>query len=175
MSDEKIDKLQFVRIFTPVHIPKYLVEQIKDRDFDVDDFYKWQENHCTYLDKDGQMQVSPLNHLYVLVNDEFKVVGFLWFTVDDLNQTIFVNNFSMDKEYWFKGKAIDLAAKHVKKIQKNAKLRKVYWATNCPKVFSKMGFKQCKSVIMEYQPEVKDGKNTDGVIKASGECKQPAA
>lgn len=154
-------ELKWVRIFTPVHIPKHLVEQIKSREFSIDDFYRHQEAACTYVDDTGNRAVSPLNHLYVLSDENYKVVGFLWFVIDDLCQTLIVQNFSIDRRFWGKGKAIELASKHVKEIVKNAKLKKVYWVTNRPTVFEKAGFTRAKDTIMEWDPEgEKDGKIT---------------
>lgn len=155
-----LQQFRWVRVFTPVHIPKYLVEQIKSRDYTVDDFYKHQEEACTYIDKAGNKTVSPLNHLYVLSSQDYKVVGFLWFVVDDLCQNIVVQNFSIDRKLWNKGNAIELASKHVKEILKNAKLKKVYWVTNRPRVFEKAGFVRAKDMIMEWDPEEeKDGES----------------
>lgn len=151
-------ELKWIRIFTPVHIPKYLVEQVKSREFSIDNFYRHQEAACTYVDNTGNRAVSPLNHLYVLSDENYKVVGFLWFVIDDLCQTLIVQNFSIDRRFWGKGKAIELASKHIKEIVKNAKLKKVYWVTNRPRVFEKAGFTRAKDTIMEWDPEgEKDG------------------
>lgn len=147
------EQLTWRRIFTPVHIPKYLVEQIKSRDFTVDQFYKNQEEACICIDSQGNQSISPLNHLYVLSDEGFKVVGFLWFVIDDMCQSIIVQNFSVDRKYWGKGKALELASRHIKEILKNAKLKKVYWVTNRPKVFEKAGFVRAKDTIMEWSPE----------------------
>lgn len=166
-----LQHLRWVRVFTPVHIPKYLVEQIKSRDYSVDDFYRHQEHACTYIDANGSKAISPLNHLYVLSSQDYKVVGFLWFVIDDLCQNIVVQNFSIDRKFWSKGNAIELASKHVKEILKNAKLKKVYWVTNRPKVFEKAGFKRAKDAIMEWDPEgEKDGKN---VIRGKQDQRNP--
>jgi len=156
----KIDELRWVRVFSPVHIPKYLVEQIRDRDYEVEDFYKYQEINCLVQGKDGPT-LNPFNHLYVLVDDQNIVKGFLWFIIDPLSKDAVINTFSMDKEYWGQGKAVKRVGDHVKEIVKKLKLKKVYWITNYPKHSERHGFKRSKSVLMEYQ-EVKNGQDTDG-------------
>ena len=103
----KIDDLRWVRLFTPIHIPKYLVEQIRDKDYSVEDFYKLQENSCIIMKDDGP-SLNPLNHLYVLVDKENIVKGFLWFTIDVLSKSICIHVCSIDKDYWVKGKAVQL-------------------------------------------------------------------
>jgi len=150
--DEKFADLRWTRIFTPIHIPKYLVEQVRDRDYSVEDFYKYQELNCTRNDEDG-MKLNPFSHLYVLVNSENIVKGFLWFVVDPLTKDLVIQTYSVDKEYWLKGKAVSKLAKHIKDIRKKGKLNKIYWVNNYPKHSERHGFKRSKGVLMEYQEE----------------------
>ena len=166
MSDNK-EELRWVRVFSPIHIPKYLVEQVRDREFSVPDFYKYQELNCLVPGKEGPT-LNPFNHLYVLVNEGNIVKGFLWFVVDPLTKDIVINTFSMDKEHWGGGKAVKMLSDHVKEILKKLKLKKVYWITNYPKHSERHGFKRSRSVLMEYQ-EVKDGKDTDGRLDSREE------
>lgn len=161
-----IDELRWVRVFSPIHIPTYLVEQVRDRDFSVEDFYKYQELNCLISSKSGPT-LNPLNHLYVLANKENIVKGFLWMVIDPLSKDFVVNTFSVDKEYWRKGKAVKKASDHIKEILKTLKLKKVYWITKYPKHSERYGFKRSKNILMEY--EVEDGKDSDGLNKPE-EC-----
>ena len=149
---KKTDELRFVRVFTPVHIPKYLVEQVRDRDYSPEEFYTFQEAACLRMTKDGP-SLNPLNHLYVLANNDNITKGFLWFSIDPLGKDICIQVFSMDKEYWFNGKSVEKLADFVKDIRKKAKLNKVYWVTNYPKHSERHGFKRSKSILMEYSGE----------------------
>lgn len=166
MSD-KIEELRWVRVFSPIHIPKYLVEQVRDRDYSVEDFYKYQEINCLVPGKEGPT-LNPFNHLYVLADENNVVKGFLWFVIDPLSKDGIVNTFSMDKEYWGDGKAMKKASDHVKEIVKKLKLKKVYWITNYPKHSERHGFRRSRSVLMEYT-EVRNGQNTDGRVKPQEE------
>lgn len=149
---DKIEDLRWVRVFTPVHIPTYLVDQVRDRDFTVDDFYKYQEQSCLRMTKEGP-SLNPFNHLYVLANSENITKGFLWFTIDALSKDICIHTFSMDKEYWLKGKAVEKLASFIKDIRRKASLNKVYWVTNYEKHSMRHGFKRSKSILMEYDPK----------------------
>jgi len=162
MSDksDKIDELRWVRLFNAVHIPRYLVEQVRDRDYSVDEFFKYQELNCTIQSKDGPT-LNPFSHLYALVDPENIVKGFLWFVIDPLSKDLIINTFSVDKEYWGKGKAVTRLSEHVKEILKKLKIKKAYWLTRYPKHSERHGFKRSKDVLMEYK-EKSDGKNTDG-------------
>ena len=160
----KIDDLKWIRIFTPSHIPKYLVEQVRDRDFSVEDFYKYHEVNCTIPSKDGNVKLNPFSHLYVLANEENEVKGTLWFCVDPLTKDLIIQTFSMDKDYWMKGVAVKKLANHIKDIRKKGNLNKIYWVTNYPKHSERNGFKRAKAVLMEFneENEVNHGKNTNG-------------
>lgn len=159
-KSDKIDELRWVRVFSPIHIPKYLVEQVRDRDFSVDEFYKYQEINCLVEGKDGHT-LNPFNHLYVLADEGNMVKGFLWFVIDPLSKDVVINTFSMDKSYWGQGKAVKRVSDHVKEIMKKLKLKKVYWITNYPKHSERHGFRRSKSVLMEFT-EVKNGQDVDG-------------
>lgn len=183
MNDDKdIKELKWIRIFTPIHIPKYLIEQIKHRDWEVDEYVRYHELNCLENDAEGNPTLNPFSHLYVLVNADNITKGFLWFTVEALTKDIHIQNYSIDKEYWGKGKAVEKLSDLIKFIKKKANLNKVYWITNYPKHSEKYGFKQSKSVLMEYS-EDNNGKHIHGEFeskkhraidprteKVSGEC-----
>lgn len=157
---DKIDELRWVRVFTPVHIPTYLAEQVRDRDYSVEEFYAFQEQSCLRMTKEGP-SLNPLNHLYVLANNENVTKGFVWFTIDALSKDICIHTFSMDKEYWGRGKAVEKLSNFIKEIRRKARLNKVYWITNYPKHSERHGFKRSKSILMEFTEE-QDGKDLNG-------------
>lgn len=148
---KNMDDLRWIRVFTPEHIPKKLVEQISDRDYSVEDFFKYQEITCLRQSGEG-FCLNPLSHLYVLADEENHTQGFLWLTIDPLAKDLVVQTYSVDKDYWG-GKAVEKLADHVKDIWRNAGLRKIYWITNYPNHSTKHGFKRSKSILMEYSEE----------------------
>jgi len=168
-KSEQIDELRWVRLFNPIHIPKYLVEQVRDRDYTVEDFFKYQEINCMVPGKEGQT-LNPFSHLYALVDPDNVVKGFLWFVVDALSKDMIINTFSVDKAYWGKGKAVQRLSDHVKEIMKKLKIKKAFWLTNYPKHSERHGFRRSKSVLMEYE-ETSDGKDDDGQHHPQGQHK----
>lgn len=160
MSEDKdVKDLRWIRVFTPIHIPKYLIDQIKHRDWTVEDYVKYHEINCLTESESGPA-LNPFSHLYVLVNSDNVTKGFLWFTIEPLSKDVIIQNYSVDKEYWGKGRAVEKLADHIKFIKKKASLNKVYWITNYPKHSEKYGFKQSKSILMEYSEEC-NGKDND--------------
>jgi hypothetical protein len=160
-NDDIIDELRWVRLFTPIHIPKYLIEQVRDRDYDIDEFYRYQETACLRQTSEGPT-LNPFSHLYALVDPDHVVKGFLWFVVDPLTKDLAVQTFSIDKEYWIKGKAVSKLSSHIKDIRRKGKLNKIYWVTNYPKHSERHGFKRSKGVLMEYNEEQENGQNING-------------
>jgi N-acetylglutamate synthase-like GNAT family acetyltransferase len=160
-SNSKIDELEWIRIFDPVHIPKHLIEQIRDRDWSVDRFYQYQAS--INFQKDGSsITLNPLNLLFVLVDKEKKVQGFMWSAIEVLSNCLVINSFSIDKAYWNQGQAVATLEKKAREIATGAKLSKIYWLTNYPKHSEKHGFKRSKSVLMEYNLEDNNGQDNDG-------------
>ena len=148
----KMDELRWVRVFTPTHIPKYLVEQIKKRDYSVEDFFKYHDSICLRQGKEGPT-LNPYSHLYVMANPENLTKGFLWLAIDPLSKDIVIQTYSVDKDYWKEGGAVDKLATFVKEFRSNGDLNKIYWITNYPGHSMRHGFKRSKSVLMEYNEE----------------------
>lgn len=155
MNDNDIKNLRWVRIINPDLIPRYLVDQVKDKEFTVDDFYKYQNLICM---DDGK--INPFNHLYALTDKENFIKGMLWFTVDPLTKNVLINTYSIDKEYWYNGKAVEYLFDHMCNILEKFDLKKIYWANRYPKHAERYGFKKSKSVLMEYTRGTKDGINS---------------
>jgi N-acetylglutamate synthase-like GNAT family acetyltransferase len=181
MSDtlEKLKKqpdfesLRFMRVFTPDHIPKHLVKQVKYRDWSVDEWYAYQRSICTET-VNGKLNNNPLNHLYVIANKDNEVVGYFWAEISVLEQSLVIQTFSMNQDYWCRGKAVRLLEEHAKKIKEEVNLRKIYWVTNYPKTFERYGFKVSKNVLMEYVGETENGKDIHGG-ELSQECADDAS
>lgn len=164
-----IDDLKWIRVFTPSHVPKYLVEQVRDREYSVEDFYKYHEVNCMVPSKDGEQKLNPFSHLYVLADKVNQVKGMLWFCVDPLTKDIIVQTFSMDKEYWGKGLAVKKLAKFMKTFRKKANLNKIFWITNYPGHAQRNGFKRSKSILFEYNEENEVKENGKDIFRRIGE------
>jgi hypothetical protein len=167
-----IDDLKWIRVFTPSHVPTYLVEQVRDREYTVEDFYKYHEVNCMVKNGEGEERLNPFSHLYVLADQTNQVKGMLWFCVDPLTKDIIVQTFSMNKDYWGRGLAVKKLATFMKTFRKKANLNKIFWITNYPKHSERNGFKRSKNVLMEYneENEVKEnGKDIFRRQRKSGE------
>ena len=155
LKEKKIEDLRWVRVLSPDVIPKYLVEQVRDRQFEVEDFYKYHSLNCMVEGK-----INPFNHLYAMADQENFVKGFLWFMIDPMTKIVFINTFSVDPDYWYNGKAVKYLIDHMKNLLKKIKLEKVMWVSRYPKHSERYGFKRSKGVLMEYTlcEEEKDGR-----------------
>lgn len=135
-----IDTLSFVKLKIPKLLPYSLIESVKGRTFTPEQFYTYQENQVK----------NPYNFLYALVDEDKKIHGYLWAEMNVLDNSLFVNTFSVDKEYWGKGEAIPKVIDYLAKLKKETKAERVFWVTTNEKFFLKHGFKRSKNVLMEY-------------------------
>lgn len=137
---ELFSSLKFVKLKIPRLIPKELVEVVKGRTFTVDQFYMYQEAQVD----------NPFNYLFALIDDHNKIHGFLWVECNLLDRSLFVNTFSIAKEYWGKGKAIEMVIPFLRKLKEATDAPHVFWITTNVKFFEKKGFKRSKNILMEY-------------------------
>lgn len=156
MSKEvDFSKLTFMRVFTPDHIPMDLVKQIKEKHFEPNDFYDYLRSCCVTQSSEG-IKLNPFCHLYVIADENKRVVGFVWFEFDILEKSINLQVFSMDAKYWNKGKAVGMLTEFMKKELKKSKMKCVYWHTKYPKHSERNGFKRSKNILMEYREEIEN-------------------
>ena len=138
--EKKLESLNAVRLKIPRLIPKELIELVKGRTFTPEQFYQYQESQLK----------NPFNYLYVFIDETRKIHGYLWAEVNSLDNTLFINTFSISKEYWDKGQAINMAKELIQNIVNQAKAQRVFWVTTNEKFFIKHGLKRSKNVLMEY-------------------------
>ena len=139
-DEEKFNALNFVKLKIPRLIPPALIEAVKGRTFSTDQFYAYQEANIE----------NPFNYLFALIDDHKKIHGFLWAEANLLDHSLFVNTFSISKEYWGKGKAVAKAVNFLRELKIKLKSPRVFWITTNEKFFVKHGFKRSKNVLMEY-------------------------
>lgn len=144
-KDENLDisSLEFVRLKIPRLIPRELIDAVKGRTFTPEQFYDYQEAQVS----------NPANFLYAVVDAERKIHGYLWAETNLLDLSLFVNTFSIAKQFWGKGKGIDLAISLVRKIKEKIKAPRVYWCSTNEKFFLKHGFKRSKICLLEYNED----------------------
>jgi len=138
--EKQLEELKFVKLKIPRLIPREIIESVKGRTFTADQFYTYQ---------DSQVK-NPYNHLFALINESKKIVGYFWAEMNLLDNSMFVNTFSISKEYWDKGQAIEKAINLLKELVSKTRASRVFWITTNEKFFLKKGFKKSKNVLMEY-------------------------
>lgn len=133
-------ELSFARLKIPRLIPLTLIESVKGRTFTSEQFYVYQEKQVD----------NPYNFLFVLVDEQKKIHGYLWAEQNILDSSLFVNTFSISKEFWGKGKAIPLVIEFLKTLKEKSKSSRVFWISTNERFFIKKGFKRSKNVLLEY-------------------------
>lgn len=150
-NDHQLEQLTFVKLKLPRLIPYELIDNVKGRTFTPEQFYEYQESQID----------NPFNFLYALIDDARKIHGYLWAEINVLDNSLFVNTFSISKDYWGKGKAIPKVMDFLRTVVGKTKSPRVFWITTNEKFFLKNGFRRSKNVLMEYnldnETQVQDG------------------
>jgi len=150
------EELKFVRLFVnykkdedlalAAHlfnsVPKYLFEQVKDTDFDMDRLYQF----------GLMMLVNPLTYFYVMVEKEKPVIkGILWAQHNLLSDQLSVLVFSVDKEYQNNG-AMEVSKQKLLEIKKENNIEgSIITVTTRPKAVEKVGWKRSNKIVMEIE------------------------
>ena len=129
-----------MRLRIPRLIPIELIEAVKGRTFTPEQFYQYQESQID----------NQFNHLFALVDDRKVIHGYLWAEMNVLDNSLFVNTFSVAKEHWGKGKAVPKVMEFLSELKKKLNAPRVFWITTNEKFFLKHGFKRSKNILMEY-------------------------
>ena len=172
-NEKSIEDLKWVRIFDPTHIPKEYINQIKHKEFTTEKFYEFMNSICLLSNENG-FTINHLNLLFVLVDDNNRTKGVLWMVIDNLANALVINAFSVDKEYWGNGNAVNCLIDKAAEIKEKENLERVYWITRSPKHSEKFGFKRSKQTLMEYtdgqfskRTSIRAGCETDGASKSN--------
>ena len=136
----QIEDLTFVRLRIPRIIPRDLIENVKGRTYTPEQFYTFQEQQIDH----------PFNYLYALIDEDKKIQGYFWAEMNCLDGSLFVNTFSISKDYWGKGKAIEKVTEFLQDLVSKTHSPRVFWITTNEKFFLKHNFRRSKNVLMEY-------------------------
>ena len=125
----------------PRLIPKYLVEQVKERDWQIDQFYTYQL----------KAQSDKANILLTIVDERHFIVGFVWLTLDGFSQVCFVNTVSIDKKHQGQRSLLKKIEKYIKELTKKLGFSKIIIVTKRTKVLQRYGFAESRNKILEMK------------------------
>ena len=146
-----LEDLSFVRLVDPIHIPSYLVDQIKNRLFTIDKFYDYLKVACTYKTENGPI-LNNFVYLYAITNVNLRQVkGFLFMYMDILNNSLLISQFSIDKEYWNKGEAVNFMLSFAKQVMKELSASSIVWLTKNVKTCESLGFTRSGYTVMTFE------------------------
>jgi len=119
-------------------VPRHLLDQVEPHNWDVDRFYRLA----------GLLKASPFNVMGVFADKTGQVQGFLWGSINPLDERFHVHILSVDKAYQGRG-IIGEARGIINKIMKESGMKSMVFCTVMPEKFERWGFKRSASVFME--------------------------
>lgn len=139
--------LKFQRVIDPLVLyceeVKCLFEQMKYREFDIDNIYKY----APYI------LSNPCTWFYVMVDLQHVIKGVLWAMAEPVQEVLIINFITVDPEYQ-DGKVIEKSIEFLwTEIEKTVLRPKIYWISKRHKALQKMGFTNTGKVMMEIRKE----------------------
>lgn len=132
--------LKFIPINDLNLIPRYLVDQIRDKECTTERFYEMA----------AVITSNPLGILGVFCDRDSEVKGFMWASINPISANLHCHLLSIDKEYQ-RLTIIKETTGILKKIQKLNKCKKIVFQTSRPKAMEKAGFKRSRHCMMEIE------------------------
>jgi len=131
--------LRFVKVRDINQIPRYLLEQVKHIEYDIDRFYQWAP----------LLFNNPLNMFGAFIDKQEAVKGVLWCCYNPIGNEIVVHLLSVDKEYFGRG-ILSEADGIVNKLKKKMGAEKVSCVASRTSAFiKKFGFHLTGRVVLE--------------------------
>lgn len=116
--EKKTEGLKWIRITDLYLIPNELFTKFKEKGYKIDLLHKYNDG----LFKDG------LNILFVLVDKNHKIRGFVYSTINILQNTLSIIMCEIEKE--FEKYELEVMKTNLEKVKKELKLSQVNWLTN---------------------------------------------
>lgn len=135
-------KIKILEIPDPRLVPRYLIDQIKEKTWETDEWYDW-----------NLVNKNPDNVILGLVDYTHLVKGFVWITVDRFNKYVFINNLSLDKSLQFDKKLFKDIHRYVNALSAKLGMKRVFWISKRPKAFEAKGYKRSEYVLLEKEVE----------------------
>jgi len=129
--------LKFIKATDVDLIPRRLIEHIEGRRYTVDEFYRVKRLYISSLSID------------LIVNEENAIIGFLEYSLDELNKEIYINTLSIDREYQCDGRTLDFVINTFKLLSKKLNYN-VLWHCYRPSYFLRHGFTAVKGSLLHY-------------------------
>ncbi|MDB4726199.1 hypothetical protein OAF54_02090 [bacterium] len=128
-------------------MPRVLVEENKDRNYSVEKFY---EMMGTLL-LTPQGLVNCGEYLNLILDEVSKeIIGYVWFSLNFLEEEIFINTISVMKEHRQNGDILNKVFEELKKTFLSTKFKVVRTCSTRIEWHKKNGFVPSKNVLLEY-------------------------
>lgn len=134
--------IEFIKVHDARLIPKNLIDQVPR--IEVDEFY----NHMKEAWK------FPNDFLYAIIEEEHEIKGYIWYQVNLMNKSIFINTISICDD-WKNTTKLQEIVDIIRKDMKQMSLKKAFFLTDKPSLYEKMGLVKTGGVLLSG--ELDDG------------------
>ena len=148
----------FSRVTDANLIPRVLVEDNKDRNYSVEKFYEMMSS--LLVTPEGLVNCAEYLNL-ILDEKDKKIIGYVWFTLNFLEEEIYINTISVLKEYRKSGQILDEVFHELRKVFLSTQFKVVRTCSTRIEWHKKNGFVPSKNVLLEYDLTKGEGDGKD--------------
>lgn len=127
--------IQLIQIHDARLIPRELIDQV--RDVEADAFYNHMEKAWQYKH----------DYIFVVIDELHTIKGYIWYQINGLDNSIFINTISICKE-WQNTDKIEAIAELIKEEMANMCVTKAFFLTDKPAFYEKMGLYPTKEILL---------------------------
>lgn len=135
-------ELKPVKIYDFRIIPRYLFEQVKGGNWNFENI----------LGLNDAINATPFNFLFVFVDEENIIKGFLWGALNPVTLVFDAFIYSVDKKYQ-QGDALECIKGFLTNFMNDLGIKHTQFTTTRPKALEKAGFVRSKLTLMEFNLE----------------------
>ena len=132
-------ELSIIPVPYPRLIPKYLLDQVKDRTWTTE---AWYDHQTELIGVDSNIVLAFIDR-----NHEIK--GFIWLTIDNFDGYVYINTLSVDPQYQRKSKLINFVTRYIRELAKALGIERVLWSAKRAKALTRYGFQESEYRLME--------------------------
>jgi N-acetylglutamate synthase-like GNAT family acetyltransferase len=127
--------IELIKVHDARLIPKKLVEQVPRAD--AEKFYNYLKEAWKFKN----------DFLYAVIDEEHEIKGYVWYQVNMMDMSIFINTISICDEWKNTGKVKEITAL-IKKDMLQMGITKAFFLTDKPSFYEKIGMSKTEEVLL---------------------------
>jgi N-acetylglutamate synthase-like GNAT family acetyltransferase len=127
--------IELIQIHDARLIPKVLIDQVES--IETGAFYRHMKNVWNFKN----------DFIFVIVDEAHQINGYVWFQINELDNSVFINTISLCEEWKNTDKILEIG-ELIKEEMANMCVTKAFFLTDKPAFYKKMGMHPTKEILL---------------------------